>query len=350
MNTSWIFALGLLMVMGGMGCSKTEESPAQNSTTTASGASQDSGSAQLSGSITIDGSSTVSPIMEAVAEEFGKTQPGVKPTVATSGTGGGFKKFVAGEIDIADASRPIEKDEIEKARAAGIEFVEIPIAFDGLSVVVNPSNTFAATLTVAELKKIWEPNSKVQTWADVRAGFPAEKIKLYGAGTDSGTFDYFTKAIVGEEKASRADYQASEDDNVLVQGVAGDKFSLGYFGYAYYDQNKDKLKLVGIDAGKGAIVPSPETIADGTYKPLSRPLFVYVNKKALDRPEVVALLKFLVMKGKDLITSTGYVPLPDEVYKLDIERIDSKKTGTSFSGAEVGMSISDVMKRETSGS
>lgn len=303
-------------------------------------------SEKLTGKISIDGSSTVSPISEALAEEFMREQPGVDVTVATSGTGGGFKKFAAGETDIAGASRPIEEKEVEAAKANGIEFVELPVAFDGLSVVVNPQNDFVDTLTVEQLKRIWEPNSKVTTWADVNPAWPAEKIKLYGAGTDSGTFDYFTKAIVGEEKASRTDYQASEDDNVLVQGVNGDKFSLGYFGYAYFEQNVGKLKVVKIDPGTGGVAPSPETIADGTYQPLSRPLFWYINRKALDRPEVAGLIKFLTTKGSELIASTGYVPLPREAYDLVQKHADEKKTGSLFRGAEVGVRITDILSRE----
>ncbi len=303
---------------------------------------------KLSGSISIDGSSTVFPISEAFSEEFGKDQSAVKFAVASSGTGGGFKKFAAGELDITGASRPIEASEIEAAKKNNIEFVELPIAFDGLSVIVNPKNSFAETLTVAELKKIWEPNSKVKTWKDVRSDFPAEPIKLYGAGTDSGTFDYFTKAIVGKEKSSRTDYQASEDDNVLVQGVSGDEFSLGYFGYAYYEQNQDKLKLVKVDAGKGGIAPSPETIADGTYAPLSRPLFLYINKKSLDdKPEVKAFVAFLLAKAKEIVPTTGYVQLPDEAYTIAQERVDKKVVGTSFQGAETGITITDLLKRET---
>jgi phosphate transport system substrate-binding protein len=304
------------------------------------------GSGSGSTALNIDGSSTVGPIMQAAVEEFSNTNTNVKPTVGISGTGGGFKKFSAGEIDIADASRPIEEKEIEACKAKGIEFIELPIAFDGLSVVVNPKNTFADTLTVAELKKIWEPDSKVKTWADVRAGFPAQEIKLYGAGTDSGTFDYFTKAIVGKEKASRSNYQASEDDNTLVQGVAGDEFSLGYFGYAYFSENKDKLKLVKIDNGTGGIAPSPETIGDGTYQPLSRPLFIYINKKALtDKPAIKEFVTFLLTEGRELISKVGYVPLGDDDYKAVLDRLEKMQTGTSFRGAETGIRIKDILSR-----
>ncbi len=334
-----------LVAVGGLlwvGCGEKAGSTATSGTATQGGTA--SGGGNLSGEVSADGSSTVSPIMEAVAEEFGKTQPDVKPTVATSGTGGGFKKFSAGEIDIANASRPIKDEEIEACKKNGIEFVEIPVAFDGLSVVVHPSNGFATDLTVAELKKIWSPDTAAKTWADVRPGFPAEKIKLYGPGTDSGTFDYFTDEIVGEEGKSRKDYQQSEDDNVLVTGVSGDEFSLGYFGYAYYEQNKDKLKLVAIDG----ITPSPETIANGTYKPLSRPLLLYVNKKSLEeKPAVGAMLRYLMTEGKELITSVGYVPLPDEAYTLALERLEKKTTGSAFRGVKGGTPIEDVLKGKT---
>jgi phosphate transport system substrate-binding protein len=337
MKTAGALALAMSAML--IGCSPTEskeQGSGEGKTTTAG----------LKGEIVIDGSSTVQPISEAIAEEFNKSNPDVQLTVAKSGTGGGFKKFAAGELDITGASRPIEESEIKAAKENGIEFVEIAIAFDGLSVVVNPKNTFVDTLTVAELKKIFEPESKVKTWADVRAGFPKEPIKLYGAGTDSGTFDYFTKAIVGEEKASRKDYQASEDDNVLVQGVSGDEFSLGYFGYAYVVSNQDKLKLVKIDAGKGGVEPNAETIANGTYQPLSRPLLLYVNKKSLEeKPEVKAFLEFLFESAKDLIGTTGYVALPDEAYSAAKKRVDGMILGSAFKGAEVGVSITDVLSR-----
>ncbi|MFN8138215.1 MAG: PstS family phosphate ABC transporter substrate-binding protein [Fimbriimonadales bacterium] len=325
---------GLVLLL--VGCGKSDEtlsSESQSSNSKATG---------LSGGVAIDGSSTVGPIMEAVAEEFQKEHPDVKPTVGISGSGGGFKKFAAGEIDIADASRPIEEKEIAACKEKGIEFVELPIAFDGLSVVVNPSNDFLEDITVEELKKIWAPEIAVKTWNQVRPTFPAEPIKLYGAGTDSGTFDYFTKAIVGKEKSSRSDYQASEDDNTLVQGVAGDKFALGYFGYAYYEQNKDKLKLLKVNG----IAPSPDTIADGTYQPLSRPLFIYVNKKSLqEKPAVKAIVEFLLKSGTDLIREVGYVPLPSEDYAVVLERLNEMKTGTAFHGAETGIRIKDILKR-----
>ncbi|HWP31971.1 MAG TPA: PstS family phosphate ABC transporter substrate-binding protein [Fimbriimonadales bacterium] len=288
---------------------------------------------QLSGTINIDGSSTVAPVSSAVAEEFANIAPNVKVVVKTSGTGGGFKKFVVGEIDISDASRPIEPEEIEKAKQNGIEFIEIPIGYDGLSVVVNPKNTFVDYLTVEELKRIWEPGSKVKKWSDVRPTFPNKEIKLYGPGRDSGTFDYFCEAILKTKKESRQDYQASEDDNFLVTGVSGDPNALGYFGYAYYEQNKDKLRVVPIDNGKGPVAPSPETVQSGEYQPLSRPLFIYVSKKAAERPEVKAFVEFyLSEEGRELIRAEGYMPLPDEVYAAVLERFRAGMTGSVFEG------------------
>ncbi len=303
--------------------------------------------ADLKGEIKIDGSSTVYPISQAVAEEFMKSNSGVNVTVGTSGTGGGMKKFVAGEIDICDASRAIDAEEVDKAKAAGIEFIELPVAFDGLSVVVNPENTWAESLTVDELKKMWEPGSTVNNWKDVRAGFPDVPLKLFGAGTDSGTFEYFTEAIVKKKKESRSDAQVSEDDNVLVQGVAGEKGGLGYFGYAYYIENKAKVKVVKIDGGKGPIEPTEATINDGTYAPLSRPLFIYVTKKALERPEVKNFVKFyLSTEGRKLASSVGYVALPDKAYELAQKHADEMKTGTRFAGAMVGIKIEDVLAKE----
>lgn len=272
--------------------------------------------ARLSGSIDGDGSSTVFPITEAVAEEFGKLHD-VKVTIGISGTGGGFEKFCGGETDFSDASRPIKDEEAQKCADAGIEYVEFEVAYDGLSVLVNPANNFATCLTVAELASIWKPDSTVKKWSDVRADFPDDSLTvqhLYGPGTDSGTFDYFTAEIVGEEGASIPGYNASEDDNVLVQGIAGDETALGYFGYAYYAENTDKLKLVAIDDGAGCVEPSPETILDGTYAPLSRPLYVYVAKSALERPEVAAFMEFYLTEGIALVSEVGYVETTDEAY------------------------------------
>jgi phosphate transport system substrate-binding protein len=298
--------------------STTQEQP--NGTTQAT--TEAPAASKLSGTIKVDGSSTVFPITEAAAEEFQAANPGVQVTVGVSGTGGGFKKFVAGETDISDASRPIKDKEAAAAKEKGIEYIEIPVAYDGLSVVVSKENTWVDKLTVAELKKIWEPNSTVKKWSDVRPEWPQEEIKLYGPGTDSGTFEYFTEAIVGEAKKSRADYTASEDDNVLVQGIAGDKNSLGYFGYAYFEENADKLKLVPIDNGDGkAVAPSADTIKDGSYKPLSRPLFIYVNKASLQKPEVKEFVKFYLEKAPELVQSVFYVPMTDDKYKESLGKL-----------------------------
>lgn len=285
------------------------------------GGQGEGGGERLSGKIQADGSSTVFPIAEAMAEEFRAVQPGVQVTVGTSGTGGGFEKFCNDEIEIANASRPIKEEEAAKCKEKDIEYVELQVAYDGLSVMVNPNNDFVKCLTTDQLKAIWGPGSKVKTWKDVDSKWPAEVIKLYGPGTDSGTFDYFTKEINGEEGASRSDYTASEDDNVLVQGVAGDDGSLGYFGYAYYSENRDKLKLVEVDGGKGCVAPSKETILDGTYAPLSRPIFIYVKKSALEREEVAEFAKFYIEQAKELVPTVGYIAAQDEVYEAEQEEL-----------------------------
>lgn len=281
--------------------------------------------AAVSGEVKIDGSSTVYPITEAVAEEFIVINPDVRVPVGVSGTGGGFKKFIAGEIDINDASRSIKTEEAEAAKAAGVEYEELEVAYDGLSILVNPENTWVDSLTVAELKKIWEPNSTVKNWSDVRAEWPAEAIKLYAPGTDSGTFDYFTETINGESGAIRQDFTASEDDNILVQGIAGDKNAIGFFGFAYYEENQDKLKLVKVDNGNGPVEPSFETIQDGSYAPLSRPLYIYVNKASLAKPEVKTFVQFYIESAKELAPAVGYIALPDELYKKDLEIISQYK-------------------------
>jgi len=287
------------------------------------------GGSRLAGQVEIDGSSTVFPIQEAVAEEFQAANPNVRVSVGISGTGGGFKRFCAGETDLSDASRPIKQSEIDACAAAGIEYSEIPVAWDGLSVITSPQNDFAQCLTVAELKRIWEPGSSVTTWRDVRAEWPAETIKLYGPGTDSGTFDYFTEEVVGEAGASRPDYQASEDDNILVQGVAGDRYSLGYFGYAYFAENQGRLKLLEVDGGNGCVAPSDRTIADGTYAPLSRPLFVYIKHAAISRPEIKAYLEFFVQNAPEVVPSTGYHPLTSDEYAADMAKVTALAGGTN---------------------
>lgn len=274
----------------------------------------DSSAPSLKGDINIDGSSTVYPITEAVAEDFSAENPDVHISVAESGTGGGFKKFSRGEADINDASRPIKSTEDSACKANNIAFQELLVAYDGLSVVVNPQNDWCNDITVAELKKIWEPEAqgKITKWSQVRAGWPNEEIHLYGPGSQSGTFDFFTEEINGKSKACRGDYTASEDDNVLVQGIAGDKYALGYFGLAYYEANSDKLKLVGVDNGAGAILPSVETVKNKTYVPLGRPLFIYVSNTSVARPEVAAFVNFYLEHAATLSAEVGYVPLTAE--------------------------------------
>ena len=302
--------------------------------------------------IKIDGSSTVYPVTEAVAEEFQKENPGARVTVGISGTGGGFKKFVRGEIDISDASRPILAKEMEEAKKNGIEYFELPVAFDALTVMVNPQNNWVQQMTVDELKRIWQPDAqgKVMTWKQVNPAWPDAPLKLFGAGSDSGTFDYFTEAICGKAKASRGDFTASEDDNVLVQGVSGDKNALGYFGYAYYAENKDKLKAVPVvnpKTGK-AVAPAGATVIDGSYQPLSRPIFIYVNKKSYDtRPEVKKFVNYYLENGADMAKEVKYVPLPDEIYAKGLERLTQARTGTVFAGhADVGVTINDLFARQ----
>jgi phosphate transport system substrate-binding protein len=285
--------------------------------------------AQLSGSVELDGSSTVFPIAEAVAEEFQIANPSVRVTVGVSGSGGGFKRFCAGEIDLSNASRPIKEGEIADCEAAGVEFTELSVAWDGLSVIANPANDFAQCLTTDELRMIWEPGSSVSTWRDVRSEWPAEEIRLYGPGADSGTFDYFTETINGESGAVRPDFQASEDDNILVQGVAGDTYALGYFGYAYYAENAGRLKLVQVDGGNGCVAPSDETIEDGTYAPLARPLFVYVKHSALARPEVKAYVDFMLGSAAELVPSTGYHALSEAQYAEGMAAINAAAGGAN---------------------
>lgn len=303
--------------------------------------------------IKVDGSSTVFPITEAVAEEFQKEKRGqVNVTVGISGTGGGFKKFVRNEIDIADASRPILAEEMNQAKGNGIEYIELPIAFDALTVVVNNQNDWVTSMTVADLKKIWEPGAqgKITHWNQVRPEWPNEKIALFGAGADSGTFDYFTEAIVGKAKASRGDYTASEDDNVLVQGVEGNKYALGYIPYAYYAPHSNRMKAVSIEWEKnkvtGAIAPSPENVLAGTYNPLSRPLFIYVNRKSLDKPAVKEFAEFYIKHVGALAKEVKYLPLPETAYQIATDRLVKVQTGSAFAGVpEVGLPVEEILKR-----
>jgi phosphate transport system substrate-binding protein len=293
--------------------------------------------AGLRGEINIDGSSTVFPITEAVAEEFGKLTRGkVRVTVGVSGTGGGFKKFCNGETDLANASRPILPSEVELCARKGIEFIELPVAIDGLTVMVNPQNSFVQCMTVAELRTLWAPEAegKVTRWNQVRPGWPDRAIQLYGAGTDSGTFDYFTEVINGKAKASRGDYTASEDDNVLVQGVSGDSDSLGYFGYAYYKENARRLKAVAIDGGSGCVTPTEESINNGNYAPLSRPLFIYVRRDSATQPQVREFVRYyLGQEGRKLVAEVGDIPFPARVYEMALARFDKGATGTLFGGS-----------------
>lgn len=278
------------------------------------GATTSGGSAKLSGEIIMDGSSTVAPLSSAAGELFKEEQPGVNVSVQTSGTGGGFKKFCAGQSAFSNASRPIKDEEKKQCADNKVEYSEIIVANDALTVVANKDNTFLKCLTLPELKKLWEPaaDKKVLTWNQVNASFPADKIELYGPGTDSGTFDYFTDEINGEEGASRTDFNPSEDDNVIVQGVAGSKSALGYFGYTYFEENQDKLKAIEIDSGKGCVAPSATAAQDGTYVPLARPLFIYVSKTAMAKPEVKAFAEFYVKNDAEIAKAAKYIPLNDE--------------------------------------
>lgn len=302
--------------------------------------------------VKIDGSSTVYPITEAVAEEFQIAKKNaIKVTVGISGTGGGFKKLCRGEVDISNASRPILAKEMEACKAAGIKYIELPVAYDAMTVVINLKNKFIKQLTVAELKKMWEPAAQgtVTKWNQINPAWPDQPIKLFGPGADSGTFDYFTEAIVGKAKSSRGDFTASEDDNVLVQGVSRDIGALGYFGMAYYIENKDKLKAVPIAMaeGKPAVLPSFETVENGTYQPLSRPIFIYVNAKAVEKPEVKEFVEFYLKNAAKLVKEVKYVPLPAKAYVIAQQHLANKKLGTVFGGeSEVGLKIEDLLKRE----
>jgi phosphate transport system substrate-binding protein len=304
------------------------------------------GSGDLSGTIAVDGSSTVFPISEAMAEEFMAANPGVQVTVGTSGTGGGFEKFCRGETQVSNASRIIEADEIAACEEAGIEFVELPIAQDAITVVVNQENDFAECLTIEELGTMWAPEAQgqVTNWNQVNPEFPDAPLALYGPGTDSGTFDYFTEVVGGEEGASRGDYTSSEDDNVVVQGVVGDPNALGYFGYAYYEENSDTLKAVQVDSGNGCVEPSAETVLDGSYTPFARPLFIYVNTAALDEPQVQAFVEFyLDQANATLVEEVGYVSLGDELYPLVQARAENRTSGSVFADAPEGASAAELL-------
>jgi phosphate transport system substrate-binding protein len=296
--------LGLLALLAA-GCGGDDDDDASGTTTGATGG-------ELSGRIAADGSSTVGPFTTAAAERFQNEHSGVQVTVGVSGTGGGFERFCRGETDLSNASRPIADDEVPLCEQNGVEFVEFQVANDALTVVVNPENDWATCLTVEQLSTIWEPGSKVNNWNQVDPSFPDQELKLFGAGTDSGTFDYFTDVINGEEGASRSDYSATEDDNVTVQGVSGDKGALGYFGFSYFEENQDTLKAVEIDDGDGCVAPSVETAQDGTYTPLSRPLFIYAKQESFSRPEVAAFVKYMIDNETEIAEASKFVPLTDE--------------------------------------
>lgn len=302
--------------------------------------------------IKLNGSSTVYPIAQAVVEDFGvETKGAIRATLAISGTGGGFKAFCDGRSDISNASRPIKESEVEACEKKGIKFIELPIAYDALTVVVNPQNNRVDSMTVEELKKIWEPEAqgKIMDWSQVRPGLPGGPLKLFGPGADSGTFDYFTEAVNGKSKASRTDYTGSEDDNILVQGVARDENALGYFGLAYYAANQSRLKAVAIDGGKGPVLPSEQTVKDGTYQPLSRPIFIYVKAESANRPEVQQFVEYFMANASRAASEVKYVPLPPEAYTIATENFRKRKLGTAFGAGKqtVGLKIEDLLKAET---
>ncbi len=338
-RVSCLLAAGLLL--SSAACKKNNEGSGEGT----GGGSGGSGSI-----ISIDGSSTVFPITEAVAEEFQATSK-ARVTIGVSGTGGGFKKFCGGETAISGASRPIKPSEVEMCKAKGIEYIELPVAYDGLAVVTHAGNTWVDHMTVAELKTLWQPEAQgqIKKWSQIREGWPDKEIHLFGPGVDSGTYDYFTKAINGEEHASRGDYTSSEDDNVLVQGISTDELALGFFGFAYYEANQKKLKLIPIDDGDetngaGAIAPSVASVADGTYQPLSRPIFIYVSKAATDRPEVNAFVKFYIENAATLSAEVGYIPFPVDTYGLVEKRYEARTVGSVFSeGSKVGVTVKELL-------
>ncbi len=317
------------------------------------GVSTGCGNKKSGPTIKIDGSSTVYPITQAVAEEF---KGDARITIGVSGTGGGFKKFCRGETVVSGASRPIKPTEREACKKAGIEYIELPVAYDGIAVVTHKDNDWVDSLTVAEMAKMWAPESSkngIKKWSQIREGWPDKEFHLFGPGVDSGTYDYFTKAVVGKEHSSRGDFTASEDDNVLVQGVSTDKVALGFFGFAYYKENAGKLKLIPIDDGKpdngaGPVAPSVETVKDGTYQPLSRPIFIYVSAKGLDRKEVVEFVDFYLGKGRSLVGEVGYIPLPQSAQELVVKRFKDRVKGSLFEGgSKVGVTIEDMLRGDS---
>lgn len=342
--TRQLVLLALLLTTGIAGCDLAPPPPRSQG-----GSSSPS---SLSGKIEIDGSSTVFKLTQAVAQEFHKQNPGVSLKVDKSGTGGGFANFVLGKLDICDASRPIQESEIEQCKTNKVSYIELPICFDALTVAVSEQNDWCREITVAELKKLWEPDSKVEKWKDLRPNWPDAKITLYGAGTDSGTFEYFTEAIVGKKKASRSDYTASEDDNVIILGIEGDKYALGYVPYAYYAPRESTLNAVAISwdknpKGPEPVLPSRQTVESARYNPLARPLFLYVNRQALERPEIKAFLEFYLQNGVKMSERVKYIPLQQAEYELCLKRLANKQTGTAFGGhSEFGLTIEEILERE----
>ncbi|NJN73170.1 MAG: PstS family phosphate ABC transporter substrate-binding protein [Limnothrix sp. RL_2_0] len=351
---AWSLGLSSLALIATLGACTGDQTPpaTDDAATTDSTETTDGATSEIAGSVAIDGSSTVFPIAEAMAEEFQNANPDVRVTVGVSGTGGGFKKFCAGETDISNASRPIKEEEIALCEEGGVEYIEIPIAYDALSVVANPENDWAMCLTTEELATIWSPDAEgtIDNWSQVREGFPDEPLTLYGPGTDSGTFDYFTDAINGDEGLSRGDYTASEDDNVVVQGVVNEKGALGYFGLAYFEENADSLRAVEVDDGdasngEGCVAPSVATVDDTTYQPLARPIFIYVSTTAIERPEVSSLIDFYMQEENgELVAEVGYVPMSSEIYGKAQARVSSMTTGSIFGGGStVGVKLIDVL-------
>jgi phosphate transport system substrate-binding protein len=345
-----LFYLGMMAALAvGLASCGSEETAVETGSEVARGGEG------LDGTIEMDGSSTVFPITEAMAEEFQATYPNVRITVGVSGTGGGFEKFCNGETAISGASRPIKESEIQACEEAGISFVELPVANDAIAVVANPENDWAECLTAEELETIWKPDAQgtVNNWNQVRADFPDRQLSLYGPGTDSGTFDYFTDAIVGEEGASRGDYTASEDDNVIVQGVANDVGAIGYFGLAYLEENQDRLKAITVDNldpsdGEGCIAPSAATVDDGTYQPLARPIFIYVSIEAAERPEVQEFVQFYLnpTNAESLVFEVGYIPLSTDLYEQLARRFENRATGSIFGGGStVGVNLKEEYRK-----
>ncbi|MET0536188.1 MAG: PstS family phosphate ABC transporter substrate-binding protein [Steroidobacter sp.] len=339
---AWRLATMTLIALTMAGCGKKESAP-QSGDSPAAG--------RDAPVIRVDGSSTVFPIAEAAAEEFQIERKGaVRVTVGLSGTGGGFKKLCRGDVDMSNASRPILEEEMTLCRNAGVNFYELPVAFDAITIVVNPKNDWVKSITVADLKKMWEPEAqgKITRWNQVRPEWPDAPLMLFGPGADSGTFDYFTEAVAGKAKSSRGDYTASEDDNVLVQGVENNKNALGYFGFAYYISHQDRMRAVPIVKEDGSqVLPSAASVTDGTYQPLSRPLFIYVSSKAVGRAEVREFVQFFLSEGSALAGEVGFVPLPEQAAQLALKHFNDGRTGSVFGGVpEVGVTIEDLLSRE----